>query len=140
MSDDKGLTVKKGEDFSQWYTQVVQKAELADIRYNVKGFVVFRPWAVRIMNRMFQLLEQELERKGHQPALFPALIPESNFKRESEHVEGFLPEVFWVTEAGGEGEKIEEKLALRPTSETAMYQMFSLWIRSWRDLPFNIYQ
>lgn len=75
MSDEKGLTVKKSEDFSQWYTQVVQKAELADIRYNVKGFVVFRPWAVQIMNKMFQLLEQELERKGHQPALFPALIP-----------------------------------------------------------------
>ncbi|MDQ1281143.1 MAG: prolyl-tRNA synthetase [Thermoproteota archaeon] len=140
MSDDKGLTVKKNEDFSQWYTQVVQKAELADIRYNVKGFVVFRPWAVLIMNKMFQLLEQELEKKGHQPALFPALIPESNFKKEAEHVEGFLPEVFWVTEAGGEGEKIDERLALRPTSETAMYQMFALWIRSWRDLPFKIYQ
>lgn len=140
MLDDKGLTVKKTDDFSQWYTQIVQKAELADIRYNVKGFIVFRPWAVQIMNRMFQLLERELERKGHQPALFPALIPESNFKREAEHVQGFMPEVFWVTETGGGGEKIEERLALRPTSETAMYQMFALWIRSWRDLPFKIYQ
>ncbi len=140
MSDDKGLTVKKAENFSEWYTQIVLKAELADIRYNVKGFVVFRPWSVRIMNRMFQLLEQELERKGHQPILFPALIPESNFKIEAKHVQGFLPEVFWVTEVGGGGEKIEEKLALRPTSETAMYQMFALWIRSWRDLPFKVYQ
>jgi len=137
---DQGLTVKKSEDFSEWYTQVVQKAELADIRYNVKGFVVFRPWSVQIMNKMFQLLERELDRKGHQPILFPALIPESNFKKEAEHVRGFLPEVFWVTEVGGAGEGLEERLALRPTSETAMYQMFSLWIRSWRDLPFKVYQ
>lgn len=140
LMSDEGLTVKKSEDFSEWYTQIVQKAELADIRYNVKGFVVFRPWSVQIMNRMFQLLERELEQKNHQPVLFPALIPESNFKKEAEHVQGFLPEVFWVTEAGGAGEKLEERLALRPTSETAMYQMFSLWIRSWRDLPFKVYQ
>jgi len=113
---------------------------MADIRYNVKGFVVFRPWAVRMMNRMFQLFEKELERKGHQPTLFPALIPESNFQIESEHVEGFLPEVFWVTEAGGTNDRLEEKLALRPTSETAMYKMYSLWIRSWRDLPLKLYQ
>ena len=140
MSKDKGVTVKKSEDFSQWYTQIVQKAELADIRYNVKGFIVFRPWSVHIMNKMFQYLERELERKGHQPTLFPALIPESNFKKEAEHVQGFLPEVFWVTEVGGSGDKVEERLALRPTSETAMYLMFALWIRSWRDLPFKIYQ
>lgn len=140
MSGDKGITVKKSDDFSQWYTQVVQEAEMADIRYNVKGFVVFRPWAVQLMNRMFQLLERELEGKGHQPALFPALIPESNFKKEAQHVKNFLPEVFWVTEVGGSGEKIGERLALRPTSETAMYQMFALWIRSWRDLPYKIYQ
>jgi len=140
MSDRLGLTVRKGEDFSEWYTQVVQKAELADIRYNVKGFVVFRPWAVQTMNRMFQLLEVELERKGHLPTLFPALIPESNFQLESEHIKGFLPEVFWVTEAGGKSERLEERLALRPTSETAMYKMYSLWVRSWRDLPLKLYQ
>ncbi len=140
MSDRLGLTVGKGEDFSEWYTQVVQKAELADVRYNVKGFVVFRPWAVQTMNRMFQLLEVELERKGHLPVLFPALIPESNFRLESEHIKGFLPEVFWVTESGGDSERLEERLALRPTSETAMYKMYSLWVRSWRDLPLKLYQ
>jgi prolyl-tRNA synthetase len=134
------LSVAKLEDFGEWYTQLVQRAELADIRYNVKGFVVFRPWAVRMMNRMFQLFEKELEEKGHQPTLFPALIPESNFRLESEHVEGFLPEVFWVTEAGGSSEKLEERLALRPTSETAMYRMYALWVRSWRDLPLKLYQ
>jgi prolyl-tRNA synthetase len=130
MSDRLGLTVRKEVDFSEWYTEVVQKAELADIRYNVKGFVVFRPWAVQTMNKMFQLFEAELESKGHLPTLFPALIPESNFELESEHVKGFLPEVFWVTEAGGTGGKLDERLALRPTSETAMYKMYSLWIRS----------
>lgn len=132
--------MRKKEDFGEWYTQVVQRAELADLRYNVKGFVVFRPWAVRMMNRMFRLLEKELERRGHLPTLFPALIPESNFRIEAEHVEGFLPEVFWVTEAGGSSEKLEERLALRPTSETAMYKMYSLWIRGWRDLPLKLYQ
>lgn len=134
------MSVAKLEDFGEWYTQLVQRAELADIRYNVKGFVVFRPWAVRMMNKMFQLFEKELEEKGHQPTLFPALIPESNFRLESEHVEGFLPEVFWVTEAGGSSEKLEERLALRPTSETAMYRMYALWVRSWRDLPLKLYQ
>ncbi|NCS70897.1 MAG: proline--tRNA ligase, partial [Candidatus Aenigmarchaeota archaeon] len=139
MSEQMGITVKKNENFSEWYDEVCQKAELSDLRYNVKGFIVFRPWATRIMNLMYEFLEKELQRKGHEPALFPALIPESNFHLESKHVEGFTPEVFWVTERG-KGEKLEEKLALRPTSETAMYKMYSLWIRSWRDLPLKIYQ
>ncbi|MBI2546950.1 MAG: proline--tRNA ligase [Candidatus Aenigmarchaeota archaeon] len=140
MAEQEGITVKKSDDFSEWYTQVVQKAELADIRYNVKGFVVFRPWSVKTMNNMFKVLEDELESKGHMPTLFPALIPESNFKKESEHVEGFLPEVFWVTKTGSDVEKLEEPLALRPTSETAMYKMYSMWVRSWRDLPLKLYQ
>jgi prolyl-tRNA synthetase len=143
MADEakqEGLTVKKADNFSEWYTQVVQKAELADIRYNVKGFIVFRPWSVLAMDRMFELLEARLQSTGHMPALFPAVIPESNFKLESEHVKGFLPDVFWVTEAGSEGKKIEERLALRPTSETAIYKTYSEWIRSWRDMPLKIYQ
>ncbi len=135
-----GLTIKKGENFSEWYTQVVQKAELADIRYNVKGFIVFRPWSVLSMEKMFDLLEHELQNKGHLPTIFPAVIPESNFKLEAEHVKGFLPEVFWVSDAGSDGKKLEERLALRPTSETAMYKVYSQWIRSWRDLPLKIYQ
>ncbi len=140
MAEQEGITAKKSENFSEWYTQVVQKAELADVRYNVKGFVVFRPWSVKTMNNMFKILEDELESKGHMPALFPALIPESNFRKESEHVEGFLPEVFWVTKVGSDVERLEEPLAMRPTSETAIYKMYSMWIRSWRDLPLKIYQ
>jgi len=139
MSEELGITIKKSDDFSKWYDEICQKAELSDLRYNVKGFIVFRPWATRIMNLMYEILEKELQEKGHVPALFPAVIPESNFHLESKHVEGFTPEVFWITEHG-KSEKLEEKLALRPTSETAMYKMYSIWIRSWRDLPLKIYQ
>lgn len=133
-----GLTVKKQENFSEWFTQIIQKTELADLRYNVKGFLVFQPWSVLSMEKMYDYLEKALQKKGHKPYWFPTLIPESNLKKESSHVQGFTPEVFWVTH-GGE-KKFEEKLALRPTSETAIYQMFSTWIRSYKDLPFKTYQ
>jgi prolyl-tRNA synthetase len=132
------FNISKEKDFSNWYTDIIQKAELADLRYNIKGFVVFQPWAVLAMEKMYKYLEKVLQRKGHKPYWFPALIPESNFKKESSHVTGFTPEVFWVTEAGNS--KLEERYALRPTSETAFYQMFALWIRSYKDLPFKTYQ
>lgn len=130
---------KKNENFSEWYTEILQKAELADIRYNVKGFVVVRPWAVMTMEYMYDIYEKELQDRGHQPVWFPIVIPESNFTLEASHVEGFTPEVFWITEHG-KGEKLEEKLALRPTSETALYKMYSLWIQGLVDLPLKIYQ
>jgi prolyl-tRNA synthetase len=139
MAEEEGITVRKSENFSEWYSQVVQKAELADIRYNVKGFLVHQPWSVRIMKKMRDFFEEELEKKGHEPVWFPAVVPESFLKKEKQHAE-FSADVFWVTEAGENFEKLEEKLALRPTSETAMYTMFSLWIRSWRDLPLKTYQ
>jgi prolyl-tRNA synthetase len=134
----KGISVKKNENFSEWYTEVVKKCELADIRYNIKGFLVFQPWSVLCMEKMYSFLEKALQKKGHRPYWFPTVIPEKNFKMEGEHVKGFTPEVFWITEAGND--KFEERLALRPTSETAFYQMFSLWIRSYKDLPFKTYQ
>ncbi len=133
-----GITVKKSENFSEWFTQVVAKAGLADQRYNVQGFIVHMPWAMRIIREIYRLFEKELERTGHEPVLFPLVIPEENFEKEKEHVEGFRPEVFWVTEAGDD--KLERRLALRPTSETAFYQMYALWITSWRDLPLKLYQ
>jgi len=139
MAEQEGITVKKSENFSEWYTQVVQKAELADIRYNVKGFLVHMPWSVKIMKLMNNFLEKELEKYGHEPVWFPSVIPESFLKKEREHAE-FSAEVFWVTEGGSNYEKLEERLALRPTSETAMCTIFSLWIRSWRNLPFKTYQ
>lgn len=139
MSEELGMTFKKAENFSEWYSEVVQKSELADMRYNIKGFLVHRPWSVKIMKLMNEFIEMELEQKGHEPVWFPAVIPESFLKKEREHAE-FSAEVFWITEAGSNYEKLEEKLALRPTSETAMYTMFSIWVRSWRDLPLKTYQ
>jgi prolyl-tRNA synthetase len=138
MDKEKGI-VSRDKDFSEWYTQIVQKAELADLRYNVKGTIVFQPWAVLSMEKMFHYLEESLQKKGHMPYWFPTLIPEKNLKKESSHLGGFVPEVFWVT-SHGKNEPIEEKLALRPTSETGFYHMFSYWIRSYKDLPFKTYQ
>jgi prolyl-tRNA synthetase len=134
----KGIKSKKNDDFSEWFTEVNKEAELADLRYNIKGFLVFQPWSVLAMEKMYKHLEKALQKKGHKPYLFPTLIPEENLKKESTHVKGFTPEVFWVTQGGGK--KFNEKYALRPTSETAFYQMFSLWIRSHKDLPFKTYQ
>jgi prolyl-tRNA synthetase len=85
----KGISVKKNEDFSQWYTELIQKAELADIRYNVRGLVPYRAWASITIRKMYRVYEETLERKGHLPLIMPTLIPESNFKLEAKHVEGF---------------------------------------------------
>ncbi|MBN1940746.1 MAG: proline--tRNA ligase [Candidatus Diapherotrites archaeon] len=138
-SEKTTFSIDKNKNFSEWFTEIIKTAELADLRYNVKGFLVFQPWSVLCMEAMYDCFESALQRKGHNPYWYPTVIPEKNFYVEKEHVEGFAPEVFWVTERGA-GEKLEEKLALRPTSETAFYQMFSLWIRSHRDLPFKTYQ
>ncbi len=133
-----GITVKKEDDFSAWYTEILTKAEIADIRYNVKGFVVYREWATITIKKMYAKYEELLEKNGHLPLTMPSLIPESNFHLEAQHVEGFTPEVFWVTEAGSSG-KLSERLALRPTSETALYKMYPFWIHSYKDLPFKRY-
>ncbi len=138
MAEKVTFNIDKEKNFSEWFTEIVQKAELADLRYNIKGFLVFQPWSVLAMEKMYSILEKIMKRKGHKPYWFPTLIPESNLKKESDHLGGFTPEVFWVTH-GGE-RKLEEKYALRPTSETAFYQMFSYWIRSYKDLPFKTYQ
>jgi prolyl-tRNA synthetase len=123
---------------SEWYSEIIKQAELADIRYGVKGALVFQPWSVECMELMYDFLEAELKKRGHKNYWYPALIPENYFQKESEHIKGFTPEVFWV-ESGGD-DKLEERLALRPTSETAFYTMFAQWIRSYKDLPFKTYQ
>ncbi|MFH1365254.1 MAG: proline--tRNA ligase [archaeon] len=130
-----GLTVKKEENFSEWYQQIIEKADITDIRYNVKGFVVIKPWGAMLIEGIYDLFEKELQKRGHKPVFFPTVIPENNFKTESKHVKGFTPQVFWLEKTLG-----EERLALRPTSETAFYKLYSLWIRSHRDLPLKIYQ
>jgi prolyl-tRNA synthetase len=131
--------IDKEKNFPDWFGEICKVAELADIRYGVKGFTPFPPWSLMSMNLMFNVLEDVLQRKGHLPMLFPTVIPESNLTKEADHVEGFTPQVFWI-ENTGDGEKLEERLALRPTSETAIYPMYSLWVRSWRDLPLKRYQ
>jgi prolyl-tRNA synthetase len=131
--------IDKITNFPDWYGEICRVAELADIRYGVKGFTPFPPWSLMTMNNMFDILEEVLQRKDHLPMLFPTVIPESNLTKEAQHVAGFVPQVFWIQDIG-EGGKIEERLALRPTSETAIYPMYSLWIRSWRDLPMKRYQ
>jgi prolyl-tRNA synthetase len=132
------MDIDKEKNFSDWYNTITKDAELCDLRYHVKGFVVFMPWAVMSFKKMYSMYECELESREHVPALFPALIPEDYFQTEGEHVEGFIPEVFWVTETGNS--KLETRLAMRPTSETAMYSMYSLWIHGLKDLPLKIYQ
>ncbi len=133
--NQEGITIKKDKNFSEWYQQVIDKADIVDIRYNVKGFIVIKSWGAMIIEEIYSLFEKELQKKGHKPVFFPTVIPEENFKMESEHVEGFTPQVFWLEKTQG-----KEKLALRPTSETAFYKLYSLWIRSHRDLPLKLYQ
>ena len=137
MSKQEGITVKKEQDFSEWYTQVIEKAELADIRFGIQGFLVHRPYGFQIIRRIYEYLEKEIENDNHVPFLFPTVVKEENLKKEKEHA-GFTPNVFWVTEAGSE--KIEERFALRPTGEAQIYPLYSLWFRSYRDLPFKGYQ
>jgi prolyl-tRNA synthetase len=126
------------KNFSEWYSWILKEAELVDIRYNVKGFVVIRPWAFYALKKMYSIYEAELEARGHSPVHFPAVIPESNLKKEEEHIKGFGEEVFWVEKAGNN--QLEERLALRPTSETAIYPMYALWINGRKDLPLKLYQ
>ncbi|MBL7058992.1 proline--tRNA ligase [Candidatus Pacearchaeota archaeon] len=129
-----GITVKKDENFSEWFSQIIEKAEIVDIRGTAKGFMVIRPWGAEIIENMYKLYEKELHKKGHKPTFMPSVIPEENLKKESSHVKGFTPEVFWLKEIN------KEKLALRPTSETLYTPMFKLWIRSHRDMPMKLYQ
>jgi len=135
MRREIGVTVKKSEDFSEWYTQVVLKSELADYA-SAKGFIVLRPYGYAIWEKIFEYLDRRFKETGHQNAYFPALIPESLLRKEGEHFEGFNPEVFWVTYAGDR--KVGERLAVRPTSETIAYDSYARWIRSWRDLPLKL--
>jgi prolyl-tRNA synthetase len=129
---------KKTEDFNEWYNEIVELADLCDKRYPIKGMNVWRPYGWKLMSHVDQLIRDEMEKTAHQEVYFPLLIPESLFKKEEEHIEGFGSEVYWVTHAGTN--ELEERWLLRPTSETAMYPMFSLWIRSHADLPLKVFQ
>src|SRR6266704_1496592 len=128
---------KRSEDFSRWYTDVIAAAELADYA-PVKGCMIIRPNGYAIWEKMQQALDAMFKETGHQNAYFPLFIPESFLHKEAEHVEGFAPEVAVVTHAGGE--KLEEPLIVRPTSETIIWHSYRNWIQSYRDLPLLINQ
>jgi prolyl-tRNA synthetase len=130
--------VKKSDDFNEWYNEIVELADLCDKRYPIKGMNVWRPYGWKLMSHVDGLIRDEMIKTEHHEVNFPLLIPESSFKKEEEHIEGFGSEVYWVTHAGLN--ELEEKWLLRPTSETAMYPVFSLWIRSHADLPLKTFQ
>jgi prolyl-tRNA synthetase len=127
----------QSQDFGRWYIDVVRRAELADYS-PVKGCMVIRPYGYAMWELIQQGLDKRFKATGHVNAYFPLLIPEGLLMREAEHVEGFAPQVAWVTHGGTE--KLEERLVIRPTSETIIGTMYAKWIQSWRDLPILINQ
>ena len=132
----KGVT-KQSENFSRWYTDIVQKAELADYS-PVKGCMVIRPYGYSIWESVQSTLDRMFKETGHQNAYFPLFIPQSFMEKEADHVEGFAPETAVVTHGGGK--KLDEPLVVRPTSETIIWSMYKKWIDSYRDLPLLINQ
>jgi len=130
--------MRKEEDFSEWFSTAIEKAELRDKRYPVKGMDVWLPYGWAIMKRIDQGWREEFDGTGHKEVSFPLLIPETEFQKEADHVKGFEEDVYWVTQGGKN--PLDVRLVLRPTSETAMYPMFALWIRSHADLPLKTYQ
>ncbi|MEM2427498.1 MAG: aminoacyl--tRNA ligase-related protein, partial [Candidatus Hadarchaeales archaeon] len=126
------------DTFGEWFNKLILEAEIMDPRYPVKGLCVWLPYGMELRNRILSVIRGLLLETGHREVLFPLLIPEDLFRKEEEHIRGFGNQVYWVTK-GGE-EELGVKLVLRPTSETAMYPMFSLWIRSHTDLPLKVFQ
>jgi len=136
MSDDKNFVKEITNidvDFAQWYTDIVRKAELADYT-DTKGCIAIRPYGYAIWENIQNYTDKLFKETGVKNAYFPILIPESLLQKEKDHIEGFAPEVAWVTEAGEE--KLDERLCIRPTSETIITTLYSKWLTSWRDLPF----
>ncbi|MDD3493203.1 MAG: proline--tRNA ligase [Candidatus Thermoplasmatota archaeon] len=132
------MDVTKDQDFDEWYNQVVEAADLCDKRYPVKGMNIWKPYGWEVARAIDALIREEMRRTGHQEVNFPLLVPESLFQKEADHIKGFGSEVFWVTHAGDH--ELDERLLLRPTSETALYTVFALWIRSHADLPLKTFQ
>ena len=128
---------KKSENISDWYTEIVVKAELADYA-PVKGTMVIRPYGYALWERVQEIMNRYMKAEGVENAYFPMFIPYSLLEKEKEHVKGFSPELAIVTIGGGE--KLKDPLVVRPTSETIMYEMYKKWVHSWRDLPILINQ
>ncbi|MCI4445457.1 MAG: proline--tRNA ligase [Candidatus Aminicenantes bacterium] len=139
MNEERLVTqiTPKSEDFSRWYVDLIRRAELADYA-PMKGMMVIRPYGYAIWENIQKLLDKRIKASGHINAYFPLFIPESFLRKEMEHLKGFAPEVAWVTHGGDD--ELEERLAVRPTSEAIIGYMYSKWIKSWRDLPVLINQ
>jgi len=140
MEDERhllGITAKKNEDFSDWYIQTLLKAELIEYT-DISGCNVFRPGCFAIWEMIQQWFDHEIKKIGVKNAYFPCFVSERSLSKESEFIKGFSPEVAWVTKAGDKD--LNEKIAIRPTSETIMYPLFHKWIRSHRDLPLKLNQ
>merc|ERR1719273_1047357 len=132
-----GLSVKKTEDFAEWYSQVVVRAEMIEY-YDVSGCYILRPWSFAIWDQIKAFLDAEIKKLGITNAYFPLFISKANLHKEEDHVAGFVPEVAWVTKSGKT--ELAEPIAVRPTSETVMYPAYSKWIQNYRDLPLKINQ
>jgi len=130
--------VKTAETFPDWYDAIMDAAEIVDRRYPVKGCPVMRPYGFHMHNAIMREIEDRYAAVGIHQALFPTTIPESFLNREADHIKGFGAECFWIEKAGND--KLDERLALRPTSETAIYYMFNKWVQSFRDLPMKVHQ
>lgn len=130
--------IDKYNEFPRWYQEILREAEIVDTRYPVKGMYVWKPYGYKALKNIQKVLIDILEETGHEEAYFPTLIPESVFSKEKEFLEGFGGETYIIE--GTKTRKFSEKLYVRPTSETVMYYMWSLWIKSWRDLPLKMYQ
>lgn len=132
-----GITAKKRVNFSDWYQQVVRRSEMIDY-YNISGCYILRPWAYQIWEEIQGFLDKGIKKTGVQNSYFPLFVTKNRLEAEADHVEGFAPEVAWVTHSGDT--ELPEPIAVRPTSETIMYPAFKNWIRSHRDLPLKLNQ
>lgn len=133
----KGVTIKKENDFAGWYREVITKAELIEY-YDISGCYILRPWCFKIWEQVQQWLDAQIKGIGVDNAYFPLLVSEKALTAEKDHIEGFTPEVAWVTKSGQSD--MSEPVAIRPTSETIMYPAYAKWIRSHRDLPLKLNQ
>ena len=134
----KSIGIDKYKDFDDWYHVALREADIVDTRYPVKGMVVWRPYGLKALRLTQRILVELLEKTGHQEAYFPTLIPESIFAKEKDFLEGFGGESYVVEGTGTK--KFNEKFFIRPTSETVMYYMWSMWIKGRGDLPLKMYQ
>ena len=125
------------ENFDEWFHNILEQADITDSRYPIKGMAIWMPYGSQIRKHTMEIIKKLLD-KDHEEVLFPMLVPESELAKEGIHVKGFEDEVYWVTKGGSR--QLNEQLALRPTSETAIYPMYALWIRSHIDLPIKYYQ